>query len=133
VRGLTTAASLWATAAVGMAVGAGWWAVALVTTAIVVLSLWPLNRVVQRIRSVGAHQVRVRLHVPSLETLGDLRRAIGGRRIEVSEINSQRLSHGQQEIELLLHVPPSVDQAELLDLIQSVPDLEVLELDSGQE
>ena len=53
VRGLTTAASLWVTAAVGMAVGAGWWLVAIVTTAIVVFSLWPLNRVMRRIRSIG--------------------------------------------------------------------------------
>jgi putative Mg2+ transporter-C (MgtC) family protein len=133
VRGLTTAASLWATAAVGMAVGAGWWLVAIVTTGIVVLSLWPLNIALRRIRSMGAHLVRVRLQTPSLDTLGELRRAIDGRRIEVSEINTQRLGKGMHEIELQLHVPPSLDQAELLDLIQSVPNLEVLELDSGRE
>jgi putative Mg2+ transporter-C (MgtC) family protein len=133
VRGLTTAASLWATAAVGMAVGAGWWAVAVVTTAIVVLSLWPLNKVLKRIRSMGAHPMRLRLSTSSLETLGGLRRAVGDRRIEILEINSQQVSRGRHEIELQLGVPPSVDQAELLELIESVPDIEVLELDSGRE
>ena len=133
VRGLTTAASLWVTAAVGMAVGAGWWLVAIVTTAIVVFSLWPLNRVMRRIRSIGDHQVRVRIATASLDSLGDLRRAVDGRRIEVSEINSQRQAHGRQEIELLLNVPTSVDQAGLLDLIQAVPGVEVLEMDSGGE
>src|SRR6187455_2284342 len=43
IRGLTTAASLWATAAVGMAAGAGAWIVAIATSAIVVFSLWPLG------------------------------------------------------------------------------------------
>jgi len=133
VRGLTTAASLWATAAVGMAVGAGWWLVAIVTTAIVVFSLWPLNRVMRRIRSIGEHQMRVRIATASLDSLGDLRRAVDGRRIEVSAINSQRQAHGRQEIELVLNVPTSVDQAGLLDLIQAVPGVEVLEMDSGGE
>src|SRR3954451_2360795 len=59
VRGLTTAASLWATAAIGMAVGVGWWILAVVGTAIVVFSLWPLNSVLKRIRGEGPHPIRV--------------------------------------------------------------------------
>jgi putative Mg2+ transporter-C (MgtC) family protein len=43
VQGLTTAASLWSVAAIGMAAGAGAWIVAAVGTAIVVFVLWPLN------------------------------------------------------------------------------------------
>lgn len=133
VRGLTTAASLWATAAVGMAVGAGWWVVAVVTTAIVVLSLWPLSLVVKRIRSMGSSPTRLRLQTPSLEHLGTLRRAVDGRRIGILEINSQLVSSGRHEVELQLSVPPSVDAAELLELIETVPEIEVLELDSGRE
>jgi putative Mg2+ transporter-C (MgtC) family protein len=133
VRGLTTAASLWATAAVGMAVGAGWWIVAIVTTGIVVLSLWPLNIVIKRIRSLGAHEVRVRLQAPSLEVLGELRRAVDGRHIELTEINTQRTGKRQHEVELSVLLPPHVNQAELLELVGSIPDVEVLEVDSGHE
>jgi putative Mg2+ transporter-C (MgtC) family protein len=43
VRGLTTAATLWAVAAIGLAVGAGYYGGALITTAIVLLALWPLR------------------------------------------------------------------------------------------
>ncbi|HEY7132358.1 MAG TPA: MgtC/SapB family protein [Candidatus Limnocylindrales bacterium] len=43
VHGLTTAASLWSVAAIGMAAGAGAWIVAGVGTGIVVFTLWPLN------------------------------------------------------------------------------------------
>jgi putative Mg2+ transporter-C (MgtC) family protein len=43
VRGLTTAASLWIVAAVGMAVGAGYWVAALITTLLVLFALWPLR------------------------------------------------------------------------------------------
>ncbi len=43
MRGLTTAASLWIVAAVGMAVGAGYWLAALITTFLVLFALWPLR------------------------------------------------------------------------------------------
>ncbi|MBC7293811.1 MAG: MgtC/SapB family protein, partial [Thermoleophilia bacterium] len=43
VRGLTTAASLWAVAAVGLTVGQGYYAVALATTAVVIISLYVLR------------------------------------------------------------------------------------------
>jgi len=37
VRGLTTAASIWVTAAVGIVCGVGWWQVALMATALILL------------------------------------------------------------------------------------------------
>jgi putative Mg2+ transporter-C (MgtC) family protein len=54
VRGLTTAATLWVVAAIGMASGAGYFSAAVITTALVLFSLWPLRifafRVMTRIR-----------------------------------------------------------------------------------
>jgi putative Mg2+ transporter-C (MgtC) family protein len=43
VRGLTTAASLWMVAAIGMAAGAGYYWPAVVGTVLTVLALWPLR------------------------------------------------------------------------------------------
>ena len=45
VRGLTTAASLWVVAAIGVVVGSGEYWLGLFGTGIVLLSLWPLKRV----------------------------------------------------------------------------------------
>jgi putative Mg2+ transporter-C (MgtC) family protein len=44
VRGLTTAATLWSVAAIGMAAGAGFYSAAAIATALVLLSLEPLRR-----------------------------------------------------------------------------------------
>ena len=49
IRGLTTAASLWAVAAVGMAAGAAAWGVAIAATRIVPVSLGPLHEIERRI------------------------------------------------------------------------------------
>ena len=48
IRGLTTAASLWAVAAVGMAAGAAAWGIAVTATVIVIVSLWPLREIERR-------------------------------------------------------------------------------------
>jgi putative Mg2+ transporter-C (MgtC) family protein len=54
VRGLTTAATLWVVAAIGMASGAGYYSVAVISTALVLFSLYPLRilayRAVVRLR-----------------------------------------------------------------------------------
>jgi putative Mg2+ transporter-C (MgtC) family protein len=49
IKGLTTAASLWVVAAIGMAAGAGAWGVAVATTLIVLVSLWPLQVIEQKL------------------------------------------------------------------------------------
>ena len=48
VRGLTTAASLWVVAAIGMASGAGYYTAAVITTVVVLVSLWPLRIIAHR-------------------------------------------------------------------------------------
>jgi putative Mg2+ transporter-C (MgtC) family protein len=49
VRGLTTAATLWVVAAIGMATGAGYYPAAVITTVLVIVSLWPLRIVAHRL------------------------------------------------------------------------------------
>ena len=49
VRGLTTAATLWAVAAIGLACGAGYYAGAVATTVVVLIALWPVKILARRI------------------------------------------------------------------------------------
>ena len=49
VRGLTTAATLWVVAAVGLAAGAGYYSVAVITTALVLIALYPLRIIAYKI------------------------------------------------------------------------------------
>jgi putative Mg2+ transporter-C (MgtC) family protein len=49
VRGLTTAATLWVVAAVGLAAGAGYYSVAVITTALVLVALYPLRIMAHRV------------------------------------------------------------------------------------
>ena len=68
VRGLTTAASLWATASIGMAAAAGAWLIASVGTVIMIASLWPLARIVARVRPADGRALRLQLGLHDLPT-----------------------------------------------------------------
>jgi putative Mg2+ transporter-C (MgtC) family protein len=131
IRGLTTAASLWTTAAIGMAAGAGEWLIAAVGTFIVVFSLWPLNALVGRIHRPGLQVIRIRLEVGRLEALGDVSRLLAERRVEMAGINSQRIGKGRYEVELTLRVPSAARSNEVVAAITAIPDVELIETSTG--
>ena len=133
IRGLTTAASLWTTAAVGMAAGAGEWIIAAVGAFITIFSLWPLNALVERIHRPGRHEHRIRLEVGRLEALGDISRLLADRRVEMAGINSQRMGKGRYEVELTLRIPTSGRAQEVLGALAKIPDVELMESATGEE
>jgi putative Mg2+ transporter-C (MgtC) family protein len=133
IRGLTTAASLWTAAAIGMAAGAGEWVIAAVGTFIVIFSLWPLNLLVERIHRPGASAIKVRLEVGRLAAVGDVSRLLADRRVEIAGINSQRTGKGRYEVELDLRMPPSIRPQDVLGAITQIPDVELLESSGPEE
>jgi putative Mg2+ transporter-C (MgtC) family protein len=66
VRGLTTAATLWVVAAIGMASGVGYYEAAVVTTALVLLSLWPLRIAAYRLSTrIRPEEGRLAVDLPA--------------------------------------------------------------------
>jgi putative Mg2+ transporter-C (MgtC) family protein len=63
VKGLTTAASLWVVAAVGVTVGAGDYALGVVAAVLVVASLWPVRRLADAVglRRDRTHRLQLEL------------------------------------------------------------------------
>jgi putative Mg2+ transporter-C (MgtC) family protein len=91
VRGLTTAASLWATAAVGLAAGAAQYAVAWTGTIIIIFSLWPLNRVAERLHQANRESARVQVTVDRLEAIGEMSKIFAAHRLEITGVQTERL------------------------------------------
>lgn len=63
IKGLTTAASLWVVAAVGVAIGAGEYGLGVVATAIVILSLWPMRKLATAVGIRASHTHRLELEL----------------------------------------------------------------------
>ena len=91
IRGLTTAASLWATSAVGMAAGAGEYIIAAVSTGVILVSLWPINALAQRLHGTNVPEVHLRLSMERLESLGEVTSILIAHRLEIGQISTQRL------------------------------------------
>ena len=89
IRGLTTAASLWTVAAVGMAAGAGAWVIAAATTVLVLVSLWPLRLVTERFVGRQEHRVLVQL-VTGAHGLGEVVKTVVAAGGSIAHLDSSR-------------------------------------------
>ena len=102
IRGLTTAASLWATSAVGMAAGAGEYIIAAVSTGVILVSLWPINALAERLHGTAVPEVQLRLAMDRLEALGDVTSILVGHRLEIGQISTQRLGKASYRADLAI-------------------------------
>jgi putative Mg2+ transporter-C (MgtC) family protein len=127
VRGLTTAASLWATAAVGMAAGAGAWLLALEATVLIVFSLGPLNWLIARFRLRQQDLFRLRILMTRLESLSEISRSLTGNRIDIATISPQRLGKGRYEVEVDVRPPTGMNHEAVVSSLSAIPGIEILE------
>ncbi|MGH9042879.1 MAG: MgtC/SapB family protein [Acidimicrobiia bacterium] len=117
VKGLTTAASLWVTAAVGSAVAMGEYMVATVCTVALIMSLTMMRgpRVWLRNRFVEVDEgVSIRLRSP--EDAGEVIRAL--RRFEDLHVSSLALRGDDEEVVVLVHVSGSNVEVRLAELAE---------------
>lgn len=117
VRGLTTAASLWATAAIGLACGAGLPFLAIAGTVIVIFSLWPLNRIASRLHRMEKRVTQLRVELRRLEALTQVIRVLVGYRLEVVGLQTQRLGKGRYDVEVNVSVSPTSNLVAALEEI----------------
>jgi putative Mg2+ transporter-C (MgtC) family protein len=123
VRGLTTAATLWVVAAIGMAAGAGYYGGAVITTAVVLISLWPLRILAHMATSpFRARTSALVAQLPSGASPGPLIDAVEklGARVQSVEI-----SHEADRRTMLLQVtmPPRVDAPHVIAELGNVDDV----------
>jgi putative Mg2+ transporter-C (MgtC) family protein len=126
VRGLTTAASLWATAAVGMAAGAGQFVVALVAAAIILFSLWPLNRLADRIHGIEKQMTEVRLAFRKLGALAEVSRLLTDQGLEIVGVRTERMEDRGYRADIGVRVRASANLPEALARIGNLDGVEVL-------
>jgi putative Mg2+ transporter-C (MgtC) family protein len=100
IRGLTTAASLWATSAVGMAAGAGEYVVGIVGAAIILTSLWPINALAERFHGTAVPEVQVRLELRRVEAIGEVSSTLAENKIDIASLQTQRLGRDSYRADL---------------------------------
>ncbi len=125
VRGLTTAASLWAVAAVGMAAGAGAWSIAIAATVIVILSLWPLHAVEERFFGDDDARLHVDLHVGGTAQLATLMEELGRRHAHARLLATNRRQGGVHEVEVEIRARDAAAVARILQDLDEIDGVSV--------
>jgi len=110
VKGLTTAASLWSTAAIGLACGGGYYYSAIITTVIVFITLFFLSRVEFAFdSSIRKKKLTCRV-LDEPGTLGEIGVLLGKEDINIKNIRLDRdVNPGELLIELDLILPTTVE------------------------
>jgi putative Mg2+ transporter-C (MgtC) family protein len=127
IRGLTTAGSLWATAAIGMAAGAGQLVVAIGGMAIVLFSLWPLNWIVGRLQIRGEETIRLRLRLRGLEPLAAVTAELSRMKVDIAEVRTARASGDRYDVVLDVRPPAGTPEDGLIQHITGIADVELVE------
>ena len=125
VRGLTTAAGLWVTAAIGLACGTGMYLAAVLTTAMVLLGLEVLN---YWIPQLGLSTIELSFSAPSRESVKEfiMRIKQDGMEVHSYELKERRLSK-EEFLEAIIEIRAKRDfhTLEILDYMNDFSDVTI--------
>lgn len=125
VRGLTTAAGLWVTAAIGLACGTGMYLAAVLTTAMVLLGLEVLN---YWIPQLGLSTIELSFSAPSRESVKEFFTRIkqDGMEVHSYELKERRLSKEEfLEASIEIRAKRDFHTLEILDYMNDFSDVTI--------
>lgn len=128
IQGLTTAAGLWATSAIGMTVGAGLYLVGVVTTGVTLTGLWGLDQLARHL-AVGKLKHLVVNTPDQPGEIGRLGTVLGQLGVNISRIEVGPLREGRLDIELYLRVPGGVAVERVVAAVEMLEGMRVMVLE----
>lgn len=132
IRGLTTAASLWVVASVGLAAGVGAYFLATAGTLIAVLALWPLHILVGKLNLRGGQVVRLELDLKRLDAFAGVSKVLLGHHVETISVASEKSEAGHR-MELELRLPNRGETHSVLTDLEALPGVDVKTVSSAEE
>lgn len=128
VKGLTTAAGLWASACLGVAIGAGFYEGALAGFAAIFLSIKVLPRIEEFLLS-RSRNMNLYVELVSPERLRDFIALLKAMGIQIFDVELERKgqSGGGVSVVLYLHLPKSQSHTKLLANLSYSPDVRVID------
>lgn len=129
IRGLTTAAALWVTAAIGTAVALGFWEGAITTTGVTVSALYGFKRLERRFLSRlkrGRYEFVIDA-TPHLK-VSDLAQIVEAHKGRMASVQMDTDDEGNVRISMVLRLPATSSAEEFVDLLSSIEGVSNVEL-----
>lgn len=120
VKGLTTAASLWLVAAIGLAVGIGSYAASIICTMIVFIILVYMPRLEKRVKTVERYKkLEIVMHDKPGQ-IGLIATLLGELDIDIKNINMAEKDENNCKLTFWIVLPYCVKEAELIEKINTI-------------
>ncbi|WP_368121865.1 MgtC/SapB family protein, partial [Bacteroides cellulosilyticus] len=129
VRGLTTAAGIWATAGIGLAVGAGMYVISIAAT---LLTLAGLELLSILFKSVGMKSSMITFSTGNKDILKEVSDRFKSRNYMLVSYKMERLGSGDTEryiVTMVIKSKRSNDEGHMLSLMQEWPDVTVEQIE----
>jgi putative Mg2+ transporter-C (MgtC) family protein len=124
VRGLTTAASLWCTAAVGLAVGFGMYPAAISAALIVLLALFGLAKVEKHLPSRQYKSITIIASSSAGVTIDMLSNALRARNVKIIDVDyAHNFANGQEQFTLHVALLARAEANDVLTITDDLPEL----------
>ena len=128
VKGLTTAATLWISAAVGLAAGAGFYSGAVIATALVLFALYPLRVIGRRAVDVmRPDEGRLSVGLASGGSAAPVFTVLEQHHVRVRSLEMEEGPGGTRLIEIEASLPRAAEAAALLDDVEDLQDVQRVE------
>lgn len=127
VSGLTTAAGIWATVGVGMAIGAGMYLIGIVAALLLVAVHFILHRKSRFLKETLIEQVT--LHISKDEDVDEiLLNVFSTRHIEVINMKIKKLDENNIALRVLVKYPETYQAKDIAQLLREVPNIQSIEM-----
>lgn len=120
IRGLTTAAGLWAVACIGLAVGTGFYMGAVIVAVTVVLTLTIIDKFEDRFLK-SKHHYFITMRIENRPgQLGKIGNTMGEHDISIKNIRMFEIDNSNIEVNLILKLPERIDKREVCNIVSSI-------------
>lgn len=129
VRGLTTAAGIWATAGIGLAVGAGMYAISIAATLLTLVGLELLSLL---FKSIGMKSSIITFSTFNKDILRDVAQRFSSKDYLLVSYNMQKVQLGEEmsyQVTMVVKSKRKHDEGFLLQIMQSFPEITVEQIE----
>lgn len=127
INGLTTAAGLWATAGIGMAIGSGTYFMGICATALVIFIQILLHKNFRIFRNATAEHIYIHMRNDS-DALANLKKWLHDKRIDILNFKTEVIDEEEIDVEVNVRLPKGYNRDDLMNLHSDVPEIESIEI-----
>lgn len=126
INGLTTAAGVWATAGVGLAIGAKLYVIGIAATVIILIIQIVLHKDIKWLHMPEAEQITIRMEQNS-NALSNVQDYLKKNNIDIINFKAEKIGDNILETEFYVKLPQNYDISKLINLLNKNPSIKSIE------